>query len=142
LGIPGERALVGTATGEFATEDGSFTARFDSAGNFVEIREYGRPKTTFVRTALSKPSNLAEYVGRYSSDEIDASYVFAVVDGQLAVLSPKAAASKLTSTVADSFTGFGNYFFFERKSGAVARLILGENTGRVRSLELKKEPGK
>jgi CubicO group peptidase (beta-lactamase class C family) len=142
LGIPGERAFVGIAAQDFATEDGSFNARFDATGNVVEIREYGRPKTAFVRTALSRPSNLADYAGRYFSDEIDASYEFAVVGGQLAVLSPKAAASKLTPTVADSFTGFGNYFSFERDSGAVARLILGENTGRVRNLELKKEPGK
>jgi CubicO group peptidase (beta-lactamase class C family) len=139
LGIPGERTLVATESQEFATADGSFNARFDAPAQAVEIREYGRPGTNFVRVQLSPPGNLGDYAGRYDRDELDQTYEIAVVDGRLAVLSPKAAATKLSPTVTDSFTGFGNYFFFQRKDGAVTGLILGENTGRVRNLALKRD---
>jgi hypothetical protein len=142
LGIPGERTLVGIGAREFATADGSFKARFDVPARAVEVREYGRPGTNFVRVQLYPPKNLGDYAGRYVCDELDQTYEIAVVHDRLAVLSPKAAATKLSPTIADSFTGFGNYFFFQRKDGAVSGLILGENTGRVRNLALKREVDK
>ena len=139
VGVPGERRLMPTGPEDFSTAEGSFKARFDVAHQTVQISEYGAPATVFSRVKLAAPANLGDYAGAYFSSELDTTYEFAVRKGQLTVLSPRAAAAPLSPTVADSFTGFGNYFSFERsKEGAIVGLRLGENTGRVRNLEFTK----
>jgi CubicO group peptidase (beta-lactamase class C family) len=139
LGVPGERLLVSAGRATFSTTTGSFNATFDFGRRTVRISEYKTPPTTFSRVELAKPARLSDYVGSYYSDELATVYELAVRNGQLTVLSPKAAAAPLSPTITDAFTGFGNYFLFERGIGnAVTGFRLGENTGRVRNLAFRK----
>ena len=139
LGIPGERVLLPTAPFSFSTSNEMFKAVFSPSSGSVEIAENNAPPRVFSRVELAQPRNLNEYVGRYYNDELDATYEFAVRDGALTVVRPKVAAAPLAPTIADGFTGYGNYFIFQRSAdNSVVGFRLSENTGRVRNVIFRK----
>jgi len=139
VGVPGEKRLLPISDGAFATGNGSFVAKFDASADSVSITEYHAPPIVFSRTTLAPPRNPHEYVGTYSTDELPAVYRFEVSSGRLTVTQPKVAAGTLSPTILDGFTGTGNYFLFRRdSSGKITEVRLGENTGRVRNIELER----
>lgn len=139
LGIPGERVLLATGPLSFSTSNELFKAMFSPSSGSVEIAENNAPPRTFSRVELAQPKNLNDYVGRYGNRELDATYEFAIRDGVLTVLTPKVAAAPLEPTIADGFTGYGNYFLFQRRAdNSVIGFLLSENTGRVRNVEFRR----
>ena len=95
-------------------------APYPAAGE-VQVSEYHGPPTIFSRVQLATPPDLNEYAGAYITDELPAKYRLMVVNGKLTVATPKAAAGPLSPTIADSFTGAGDYFLFHRNAkGAVS----------------------
>jgi CubicO group peptidase (beta-lactamase class C family) len=139
LGIPGERVLLATGPLTFSTSNELFKAVFSPSSGSVEIAENNAPPRVFSRVELAQPKNLIDYVGRYYNDELDATYEFAVKGGVLTVLTPKVAAASLAPTIADCFTGYGNYFLFQRSAdNSIIGFRLSENTGRVRNVYFRK----
>jgi hypothetical protein len=79
-----------------------------------------------VAAADTSPANLARYVGEYRSDEAEATYTAAVVDGHLVLKMRPDVTLRLTPVYADAFTGPG---------GSIVRFVRGRN-GRVQALTL------
>jgi CubicO group peptidase (beta-lactamase class C family) len=93
---------------------------------------------TFRRLPPAPTVTLAEYAGKYYSDELDTSYTFAVRDGRLTVLMKGEAEQVLTAAAAEVFLHDGGLVFqFERTNGKVSGARV--NAGRVRNLEFRRE---
>jgi CubicO group peptidase (beta-lactamase class C family) len=84
--------------------------------------------------ADSSAANLATYAGEYRSDEAEATYTAAVVDGALVLRMRPAASFRLTATYADAFSGPGGSIirFIRGADGRVQAFTFG--TDRVREL--------
>jgi CubicO group peptidase (beta-lactamase class C family) len=84
--------------------------------------------------ADSSAANLATYAGEYRSDEAEATYTAAVVDGALVLRMRPAASFRLTPTYADAFSGPGGSIirFIRGADGRVQAFTFG--TDRVREL--------
>jgi len=84
--------------------------------------------------ADSSAANLATYAGEYRSDEAEATYTAAVVDGALVLRMRPDITFRLTPTYADAFTGPGGTIvrFVRGTGGRVQAFTLG--TDRVREL--------
>ena len=79
--------------------------------------------------ADSSAANLATYAGEYRSDEAEATYTAAVVEGRLVLRMRPNATLRLSPTYADAFAGPG---------GSVVRFIRGAD-GRVQAFTLGTE---
>ncbi|HEU4557865.1 MAG TPA: serine hydrolase domain-containing protein [Longimicrobium sp.] len=79
--------------------------------------------------ADSSAANLARYAGEYRSDEAEATYTAAVVDGRLVLKMRPDVTLRLTPVYADAFTGPG---------GSIVRFIRGRN-GRMEAFTLGTE---
>jgi hypothetical protein len=65
--------------------------------------------------------------------------VIAVPFGSTCVMAPKVAAAPLAPTIADGFTGYSNYFLFQRSAdNSIIGFRLSENTGRARNVYFRK----
>ncbi|HLJ75539.1 MAG TPA: serine hydrolase domain-containing protein [Thermoanaerobaculia bacterium] len=76
-----------------------------------------KPMTAYVRVrpASPTPAQLAEYTGRFSSSEADATWMFSVVDGKLTATILPATKINLTPTFVDGFeTEDGDLITFTR----------------------------
>jgi hypothetical protein len=80
-------------------------------------------------------ADLAVYAGDYYSEEVDATYHVAVVDGGLAFSARHVAAQKLTPIAVDTFrAGGGLTLHFERTAGSGAANAFTVEAGRVRNI--------
>jgi CubicO group peptidase (beta-lactamase class C family) len=84
--------------------------------------------------ADSTPARLATYAGEYRSDEAEATYTAAVVDGALVLRMRPSTTFRLTPVYADAFSGPGGSLvrFIRGRDGRVQAFTLG--TDRVREL--------
>jgi CubicO group peptidase (beta-lactamase class C family) len=83
-------------------------------------------------------SALAEYVGRYGSDELLVAYELAVRDGNLQVIRPDGAALTLTPLGEDRFRlDGGGILEFVRDGARITAFVL--DAGRVRGLRFQRE---
>jgi CubicO group peptidase (beta-lactamase class C family) len=83
-------------------------------------------------------ADLAAYAGDYYSEEVDATYHIAVVDGVLTLSGHHVALQRLTPTSVDSFRADGGLtLHFERNASAAASAFTVE-AGRVRNIRFVK----
>jgi CubicO group peptidase (beta-lactamase class C family) len=78
-------------------------------------------------------AELAAYAGDYYSDEVDATYHVAVVDGALVLSAHHIAAVQLTPTAADTFRAPGGLTLHFQRTGAAVSAFAVE-AGRVRNI--------
>jgi len=104
-------------------------------GRFWEmqlLREGAEPEI-FRLIPSPGPQNLADFEGRFYSDELDASWTLTVRDGRLTVQILHDPPVAFTPIKKDGFLGDnGIVLRFERESGSVKRLIV--QAGRVTNL--------
>lgn len=121
---------------------GSVELRFDppaagrSAG-LVRVAAGEELRYEVVRIPPPTPSQLAEYVGRYYSDELDARYEIAIHEGRLQVTRPDGEAATLTPTAPATFASPANALRFTRSHGKVDGFALF--AGRVRNLRFARQ---
>ncbi|HVR69390.1 MAG TPA: serine hydrolase domain-containing protein [Vicinamibacteria bacterium] len=109
---------------------------FEGDDGSRRMREEGRPRPPTVWEAIEpvnpSPAELAAYVGRYHSAELDTTYSLELKDGRLA-LSGRRVGGALTPTVRDEFTEGSMVLRFERDGeGRPSGFLLGQ--GRIRNL--------
>jgi hypothetical protein len=85
-----------------------------------------------VSQAAPTAEELAAYIGRYLSDELDVAYTVLVEDGKLAIRRRKHGVTALEPAFADAFNGVGDLRFTRDGSGRVDGFLL--TTGRVRNV--------
>lgn len=90
-----------------------------------------------VRMGTPSPSQLAEYAGRYYSDELEARYDVAVQDGRLRVTRPDGEALTLTPTAPATFASPASALRFTRSHGTIDGFVLF--AGRVRNLRFTRQ---
>ncbi len=105
----------------------------------IEVPDSGAKPTVFERAEEFKPApaQLAEYVGRYQSDEIEPVYRMALVDGKLVLERLKSNPSPLEPAIKDLFTSsLGNIRFVRDSQARVMGFIL--NRGRILNFRFNK----
>jgi CubicO group peptidase (beta-lactamase class C family) len=85
-----------------------------------------------VERATPTEAELAEYVGRYGSDELDVRYTVQIDEGKLGIQRRKYDVTPLAPTYKDAFTGGADVRFTRDVNGAVNGFLL--TTGRVRNV--------
>ncbi|AHG92664.1 beta-lactamase (plasmid) [Gemmatirosa kalamazoonensis] len=127
--VEGGRFRVGSGT-EF---------RFERDGDAAVptrmiVRTTGETVTyTRADTAVLTPARLAEYAGRYRSDEVDATHTWTVENGRLVVYSDDRRLGALEPTYADGFTRGGAVIDVQRDAkGRITGFVV--ESGRVRHL--------
>ena len=106
---------------------------------FVRVRSANGDTLVSDRDASWKPSaaDLAQYAGRYTSDEAETSLTFSVQDGALMATDRYGSSARLTPVYRDAFIRNGQLFRFRRDvRGTVNAVSLG--LGRVRDLRFAK----
>jgi CubicO group peptidase (beta-lactamase class C family) len=94
--------------------------------------------TTFRQLPPVSTTDLAEYAGKYYSDELDTTYTFGVKEGRLTWLMKGEAEEMLTLASRDVFLhDDGLVVEFQRTNGKVSGARI--NAGRVRNLEFARE---
>ncbi len=121
VGGPGGETLRPIAPGVFvATEGGDrFTFAEEGAGSPARVAVAGgvsKPQTWEAAAPFSPtPEELAEYAGRYYSDELDLTYTVVILDGRPVVWFRPATALPLVPAYADAFEfGGGRVMRFSR----------------------------
>jgi D-alanyl-D-alanine dipeptidase len=118
--------------------------RFEPSGakgmRLIETPAGGGKPAVFVRGEEFKPmpNQLAEYAGRYQSDEIEPVYTMAVHDGRLTLERLKLSPVPLEPAIKDLFANppLGNIRFTRDSQGRVTGFIL--NRGRILNFRFKK----
>jgi hypothetical protein len=113
---------------------------FEPNGNLVQ-RFLGRPpraNVTLVKREAVRPTaaQLAAYSGRYTSDELGATYTVAVTDSTLSFRNGVTDPFTGTPSYADTFLGQALVQFTRDASGKVNGLLM--STGRVRKVQFRK----
>jgi CubicO group peptidase (beta-lactamase class C family) len=127
----------------FRSVDLPIEIRFESQGTggmrVIEAPESGAKPVVYERAEEFKPtpSELAEYVGQYRSDEIEPVYRIAVRDGKLVLERLKSSQSPLEPAIRDLFTNpIGNIRFVRDGQGKVMGFIL--NRGRILNFRFRR----
>jgi CubicO group peptidase (beta-lactamase class C family) len=109
----------------------------------LRVSAEGRHVATYRAVPAATPSraDLAAYVGRYQSDEVEAEYLIDLQGGNLVWRRLRSDDTPLVPTVTDGFsTESGTRFRFQRDArGAVDRITV--STDRVRGVVFRKQPG-
>lgn len=109
---------------------------------WIDVPDSGAKPVAYERAEEFKPTpaQLADYVGRYQSDEIEPIYRMAIQDGRLVLERMKAEPSPLAPAIKDLFTNpLGNIRFLRDAQGKVTGFIL--NRGRILNFRFKKASG-
>jgi hypothetical protein len=93
---------------------------------------------TFERVAEATPTaaDLADYAGRYDSEELGATFTLAVESGRLVVRRRRAEPVTVEPTYRDAFNAGGLLITFTRTGGRVTGMVV--NAGRTRNLRFVK----
>ena len=97
----------------------------------------GQPILSFVRAEAVAPGEkkLNEYVGRYYSAALDATYEFSVKEEKLVLKFRNTAPKNLLPTVKDSFSAGGmNYVFTHDARQNINGFVLNDVIGRIRKI--------
>jgi CubicO group peptidase (beta-lactamase class C family) len=139
--VAGNTRLLARSATEFASPNGArlaFAASGARPGAVLVSADGDSVRWEPVAPAAPDAAKLAEYAGTYRSDEADATWTAAVVDGTLVVRQRHEVTAPLTPTYADAFTGReAPIVWFTRDArGRVDAMHFG--MGRVRDLRLAK----
>lgn len=107
-----------------------------------KIIDGGKPQRYEPKVPVApSPKDLAEYAGRYYSEEIEANYAFVIDQGELTLERQKAKSFPVTPTFADNFWNdqFGYVRFTRNAQGEVDGLLL--TSGWIRRLRFVKALG-
>lgn len=127
LQVPNVATLVAQSPTRFVTSD-LFTYEFDGGG-LRTTDEFGQV-IVYDRVAPVRPSatELREFAGRYTSDEVDTTLQLTVEDGTLVIRRAPEWNIRLTPVFADAFRGDLGWITFERDaSGQVVRLNVSQD---------------
>jgi hypothetical protein len=120
--------------------------RFEPVGSggmrCIDVPDSGAKPVSYERAEEFKPTpaQLAEYVGRYQSDEIEPVYRLVIQDGRLVLERLKSAPSPLAPAIKDLFTNaYGNIRFLRDSQNRVTGFIL--NRGRILNFRFRKTSG-
>ena len=128
LQVPRVTGLIPQSPTRFVTSD-FFTYEFDGRGGLRTTDEFGRV-IVHDRVEPVRPSTaqLREFVGRYTSDEVNTTLQLLVEDDALVVRRPPDWNIPLTPVYADAFRGDLGWITFERDaSGQVVRLNVSQD---------------
>lgn len=141
------RELIPVGPGRFAIESGAeyvFEAGGDKKPATLRMTSVGFPSSVYTRVepALPTPKKLAEYEGRYWSDELEVFYIAAVKAGKLFLQHRPEPATMLEPTYEDGFLAMGSsggamIRFSRDKIGRVDGMSV--YSGRVRHLRFSKK---
>ncbi|HWO00418.1 MAG TPA: hypothetical protein VNS63_14235, partial [Blastocatellia bacterium] len=118
----------------------SFEIAPDGSTKRMVVNEEGNPKPKVLEPVNAPaPTDLAQYVGRYYSQELDTTYTFAVKEGKLVLQRKKFEDSYLSSSGPDNFSDadLGTIKFTRDPGKAVIGFEL--NAGRVRHLKFARQ---
>ena len=120
--------------------------RFEPLGaggmSCIEVPDSGAKPTVYERAEEFMPTTaqLADYAGRYQSEEIEPVYRIVVQDGRLMLERLKSRPSPLVPAIKDLFVNpLGNLRFVRDSQGKVTGFIL--NRGRILNFRFSKTPG-
>jgi hypothetical protein len=140
---PGGSALTPVAADRFEARTGAAITFASAADGSREMRvvpaggDSSKPVVFRQLPPVLRP-DLSQYAGRYYSDELDATWLFAVEEGRLVVAIKGEAAQPLTIAAPGIFLQEeGVVVEFDRANGQVTGARV--NAGRVRNLEFKRE---
>ncbi len=109
----------------------------DGSGFRISVNDVAWGTLEPVETVSPSPETLAEYVGRYYSEELDATFTLAVDGDALTLHRGQMPSERLAPTTADAFQRDGMTLEFSRTDGRLSGITL--TSGRVRGVVLTRE---
>jgi hypothetical protein len=112
------------------------------AGSPQEVHDTMAPLPPVIYQSVQRVTpteiDLAAYVGRYRSDELDVHYTVLISEGKLGIQRRKYDVTQLAPAYKDAFTGIADVRFTRDKQGSVDGFLL--TTGRVRNVRFARLP--
>ncbi|HET9223588.1 MAG TPA: hypothetical protein VFO07_13840, partial [Roseiflexaceae bacterium] len=112
------------------------------AGSPREIHDTMAPLPPVVYQSVERvtptEADLAAYIGRYRSDELDVHYTVLISEGKLGIQRRKYDVTPLAPAYKDAFTGVADVRFKRDEKGSVDGFLL--TTGRVRNVHFARLP--